>query len=244
MFLLYLRLVLLVCVTESIPGYFISQLQGRAKELENHQEALVEAEEKFRREVADHLHDNLQTRLVAVGIQLNQMKNSLEESQVQKIHAIVDEIEYIRSHDVRDFSRGISPEIERDGIEASLHRLFGRHLNVIACEIEGIEVVESFNSVEQQMNFGLYRIIEQAFMNSLIHGNASIFRVRVDADEDVIRVVISNDGKTFDVHSVKQGHGFAVIDAWMSMLGGSWSMENVRDQFSLNLEIPIPISHM
>ncbi len=241
---LYLRLVLLVSVTESIPGYLISQIQSRAKELEQHQESLVEAEEKFRKTVSDHLHDNLQTRLVAVGIQLNQLRDASNAKQSDQLRAVIDEIELIRSHDVRDFGRGISPQIQADGIESSVKRLFDQYQEVISCSLANFEVLTLNGGNSQTVELGLYRIIEQALSNALIHGRATTFDVLASNEEGTSAIRIQNNGAIFSVHSAKQGHGFAVIDSWVSKLGGSWQIFNLYGVTTIHVEWPTPISHV
>lgn len=237
-FVLYLRLVLLVSVTESIPGYLISQIQSRAKDLEQHQASLVEAEEKFRKTVSDHLHDNLQTRLVAVGLQLNQLRDASNTRQSDQLRAVIDEIELIRSHDVRDFGRGISPQIQADGFESSVKRLFNQYQGVVSCTLTNFEALKLNGDNSQTLELGLYRIIEQALSNALIHGHATTFDVIALTDEETSAIRIENNGVPFNDFLAKQGHGFAVIDSWVSKLGASWKIFNFYGVTTIQVEWP------
>jgi len=224
------RLVVLVGVTESIAGFLISQVQKRTQELESHQKSLIVSEEKFRSMVSTHLHDNLQTRLVAIGIQLNQIQGSLDDENSLKIRAVIDDIENVRAEEVRDFSKEITPNFQVDGLESSLLRLFSTYKDVISCQLHNMEVFEVHGRGQQVDSLGIYRIVEQAMLNSLAHGRATKFDVHAQSSNNEILLKISNNGISYEPHNSVEGHGFAVIDAWVTKFDGSWSISNLDNQ--------------
>jgi glucose-6-phosphate-specific signal transduction histidine kinase len=230
-----LRLIFLVAVPESIAGYLITSIQKRAKELKSHQESLVLAEEKFRSSVSRHLHDNLQTRLVAVGIQLNQIREAVDPESSRKILSIISEVESLRSSGVRDFSKSITPNIQQEGLEACVQRLLSDYEKVISCELHNISALDRDFETRDRFGLGAYRIIEQSLLNSLAHGNASKFDVYVNRLGDKLELKIANNGSLLEAHNANQGHGFAVIDAWVSKFYGTWSISNNEDRVVIEL---------
>lgn len=222
----FFRFVLLVGITESIAGFLIAQSEFRASELERHQEALVVSEEEFRQRVLVHLHDNVQSRLVVLGIQLGQFGATLPESSSAKMASLVEELESIRSQEIREFGRGISPNIESEGLVYSLNRLFSLNKAVIRCRLSGFEQLSLTKTEELKFGLGVYRIVEQALLNSILHGKASEFNVTVSRRDSGWGLEISNNGVSFDPNTSVQGHGFAVIDSWVSKLAGSWSISS------------------
>lgn len=231
----FFRLVLLVSVTESIAGYLIAQVQKRTKELESHQKSLISAEEEFRSLISSHLHDNLQTRLVAIGIQLNQIRDSLNENDSAKIMNVIEDIEDIRAQEVRDFGKGITPNFQVDNLETSLQRLFSRYKDVIDCRLHNMEVFETNGQASQTYFLGIYRIIEQALLNSLAHGTANHLEVQAQISSIELFLKISNNGILYEPHTSMQGHGFAVIDAWVTKFDGAWSISNQDEQVVIEL---------
>lgn len=231
------RLVLLVGVTESIAGFLISKAQNRAQELESHQKSLILAEENFRSLVSSHLHDNLQTRLVAIGIQLNLIRESVDEFSSAKILATIEEIEDIRSRGIRDFGKEITPNFQINTLEHSLFRLFSRYEGVITCNLHNIEVLDDDIQTNQDCALGVFRIIEQALLNSLVHGKASLLDVYADVTPDEINLKIVNNGLIYEAHDTIQGHGFAVIDAWVSRFNGSWNILNQENQVVIEVNL-------
>jgi glucose-6-phosphate-specific signal transduction histidine kinase len=233
----FFRVILLVGIAESIAGFLIAQTELRAKELERHQESLVVSEEEFRQRVLVHLHDNVQSRLVVLGIQLGQLGSKLPADSSAKMMELIEELEVIRSQEIREFGRGISPNIEAEGLAHSLNRLFGLHEAVIDCRLFGFESVPLTKAEETKIGLGLYRIVEQALLNSILHGKASAFSVTVSKAEPGWKMGISNNGAGFNPQTALQGHGFAVIDSWVSKLNGTWSISSRQNLVLLEVAI-------
>jgi glucose-6-phosphate-specific signal transduction histidine kinase len=233
--ILFLRLIIFVAIPESIAGFLIAKIQKRPMELESHQESLVLAEEKFRASVSRHLHDNLQTRLVAIGIQLNQIRNAVDEDNSRKILSIISEIETLRSSGVRDFSKSITPNIAQEGLEVCVERLLSDYENVISSNLHNIAVLDLDAQIRDHFGLGTYRIIEQALLNSLTHGKATEFEVDASCSSDEIYLKITNNGSLFEAHHAIQGHGFAVIDAWVKKFAGTWNISNYQGKVLIEL---------
>jgi signal transduction histidine kinase len=234
-FIQFLRLVFLVVVSESIVAYLIFTIQTRNYELERHQDSLLVAEEKFRNSVSSFLHDNLQARLVAVGIQLSQIRAGVNQQSASELNSVISEIERIRSSDVRDFSRRITPLSELDGLDASLQRLFDGYKNVLDCHCADFSALTVRNEDQERFDLGIYRITEQAMLNSLKHGGATRFEIKAFSDENSSTLQILNNGQKYERHSAVQGHGFAVIDAWVGNLGGTWQINNRAGQVEIEI---------
>jgi signal transduction histidine kinase len=223
---MFFRLIVLVSATESIAGFLIANIQKRSQELESHQESLVLAEENFRASVSTHLHDNLQTRLVAIGIQLNQIRDAVDDENSRKLLSVISEVENVRSNEVRDFSKSISPNIQQDGLEVCLERMLSSYKTVLSWGLHNMPAFDLDPRAREHFGLGAYRIIEQALLNSLAHGRASRFDVHFNRSEKEVKFEIVNNGQIYDTHNANQGHGFAVIDAWVHKLGGTWNISN------------------
>lgn len=232
------RMIILAGITESIAGFLIAKIQRRSAELEMHQESLLIASEKLRESVADHFHDNLQTRLVTIGIRLNKIRGSLDKASSQEMLEVIQEIETIRSAEVRDFAREISPDFRLDGLQVSLERLFARHKTVITCQISNLDSIDLEAGASQEFSTGIYRIVEQALSNSLIHGQATKFDLVFRKTKEDLILEITNNGSPLDKNHYLQGHGFAVIDAWVMKFKGSWNLANVNGLVKITISWP------
>ena len=52
---------------------------------------------------------------------------------------------------------------------------------------------------------------------------------------DKLELKIANNGSLFEAHNANQGHGFAVIDAWVNKFAGTWSVSNQEDKVVIEL---------
>jgi glucose-6-phosphate-specific signal transduction histidine kinase len=116
-------------------------------------------------------------------------------------------------------------------------QLFGLHEAVIDCRLFGFESFPLTKVEETKFGLGLYRIVEQALLNSILHGKASAFSVTVSKTEPGWKMEISNNGAGFNPQTALQGHGFAVIDSWVSKLHGNWSISSKQNQVLLEVAI-------
>ena len=242
--ILAIRLMLLISTAESIVGFLVSQISERAVALEQHQQALVDSEENFRKVIFSHLHDNVQSRLVSVGIQLEQLRSSMDADNSAKLHSISSEIEEIRASDVRDFGQSIVPQIEFEGLETSLNRLFESFDMAISASVNNIELLGEITKMNPNIGLGIYRIIEQLLLNSMLHGRAKHFTVSISEEHESLLLAFTNDGELLSDENPQSGHGFAVIDAWVTKFMGAWSLSNQSDGVQVLIRFPRPISHL
>lgn len=225
----FLRLIFLTVLTESIVGFLLFQLQNRSSELEQHQISLVTSEEKFRNSIFSHLHDKVQSRLFSAGIQLNQIKSDLDSDTAEKVEEIVAQLEKIRILDVKKTSLEIVPPILPVGLIPSFVILLKSHKPVLEANLKVVLEIPLTDAEEDHFGIGIYRIIEQALINSLIHGNATELEVVISEHKSDLFLEITNNGKILDAGHISQGHGFAVIDGWVSKFGGNWIIANKKE---------------
>ena len=240
----YMRLIFLVTVTESIVAFLIYQIQIRSLELEQHQISLVTFEEQFRSTIFNHLHDRVQSKLFSVGIQLNQIKAESDSEYEQKLEDIIAQIESIRLSDVKKTSIDIVPPVTSVGLTPSILSLLKSQQPVLNGRLSMRLATPLTDIEEDHFGIGIYRIIEQAFINSLIHGKATECEVIISENDGNLMLVLTNNGNPIDVNHLTQGHGFAVIDGWVSKLKGKWTISNEKGQVQLEARFQRVISQV
>jgi nitrate/nitrite-specific signal transduction histidine kinase len=68
---------------------------------------------------------------------------------------------------------------------------------------------------------GFYRIIEQALLNSFVHGPAQNVLVTVsNLSAGSTEISIEDDGPGTDLAKIRSGEGSAIMDSWVGILGG------------------------
>jgi glucose-6-phosphate-specific signal transduction histidine kinase len=212
--------------------------------LEQHQISLVTFEEQFRSTIFNHLHDRVQSKLFSIGIQLNQIKSESDSEYHQKFEDIIAQLESIRLSDVKKTIIDVVPPLTSVGLTPSILRLLKSQKPVLNGKLYMRLATPLTDIEEDQFGIGIYRIIEQAFINSLIHGRATECEVTISEDVENLMLVITNNGNPIDVNHQTQGHGFAVIDGWVSKLKGKWTISNEKGQVQLEARFQRLISQV
>lgn len=228
-FAAFVRVVVSLLMFNAILGWFGQRLRGEVQRAEEalqlaqeQQRLLVAADEATRRQVAEHLHDRIQAALVLVGLQMKQVAELSEPATGDRLRSIADELEYIRGKQLHDVINGLSPEYSLVGLDeavAGLSRRYGRALKVTRSLDPAITAMVE---ADQSWTEAVYRITEQALLNSARHGAATKATVRLDRAKGVVSLVIEDDGSGLP-DAITPGLGTAITEAWVGQTRGRWS---------------------
>jgi glucose-6-phosphate-specific signal transduction histidine kinase len=215
---------LVVGIFESKFHRIIEAKESLVVELSHQRELLIQADEKTRDSVAQFLHNTVQSSLVVLGTQLNDLAlkgKSVESSQVR---SIVLELERVRAIDVRQASRLLTPTITGLTLEQILQPLVDYYSPVMSVklEISDLPVAET-----SRVALGIYRVTEQAILNARIHGHAQSVIVTVETSEldEFLILQVENDGDAPRQNYVPTlGFGLTVTETWVSKFEGTWSL--------------------
>ncbi len=201
-------------------------------------QAAVDAQEKERADIGKELHDNISQMLTSTKLFLDILKNKqpddLLERSVNNINAIIKE--------VRSLSRSLVPSSISDlGLVASLHDLLEniRAANVI--DVEFYPASEEEMPLSPNSKLTLYRIAQEQINNIVRHSGATQVFVELYPEEEVIEMVISDNGKGFDPLSVKPGMGLKNIRSRSELLNGRSEIITSPGK-GCKLKVVIPIS--
>ena len=186
--------------------------------LESDREELVNSGEELRRQTAQFLHDRVQSDLMVIGMNLKSVigKSSPEVDAVLNKSSHL--LERIRTSDIRNLVQILAPNFEIGGLNGALKQLNSQYLKIMDVSINTDDAVED---LEPQQLLGIFRIVEQTLLNSLIHGPADKAWVVIKhSGEKQIILKIEDNGPGVDLNTVKFGVGSAVIDSWVSILKG------------------------
>jgi signal transduction histidine kinase len=96
----------------------------------------------------------------------------------------------------------------------------------------------------QEIETTLYRVVQEALTNVVRHARASHVDVVLERREDVMLVIVEDDGKGFDLSLVKrEGHlGLLGIQERAEMLGGTLTVES-KPGSGTTLFVEVPYAH-
>jgi len=186
--------------------------------LESDREELVNSGEELRKQTSQFLHDRVQSDLMVVAMNLK----SVSGKSSSEVDGVLDDagrlLERIRTSDIRNLVQILSPNFEVGGLSEALEQLNSQYLKIMNISMN-IEIEPE--KLEPKQLLGIFRIVEQALLNSLIHGpaeKASVEIKRRGAKE--LSLMIEDNGPGVVLDSIKFGVGSAVIDSWVSILKG------------------------
>lgn len=215
-------------------------LRESRNELQRLSGLLVTIQEDERRRIAMDLHDGL-------GQSLSLIKLSIESAVRQLAAGATDEVgESLQQliprvkealAEVRRVSTELRPSILDDlGILPTLSWFF-REFEA-ACG--DIAVEKAFNLAEHEvpvtLKITLYRILQEALNNIVKHAGADRMRVSLERIDDVLHLLIEDNGCGFDPASIKyvegQGRGLGLLSMKerASFSGGTYHLESIPGQ--------------
>ena len=200
---------------------------------------LLESEERVRGQVAAYLHDRVQTDLVSIGLRIRAAVSPGPREMVSEVDAALAALERVRSDEVRSASRQLSPNLGNIALHAALRELADSYLPGMTVTISvSPEAAERLKGQVTRAT-GIYRICEQALLNSAIHGHANECSIRVALDaHDAYLLEVRDNGVGLGRAPVVAGIGSTVIAAWVESLQGEWSLDSAPIGVTLTAVIP------
>ena len=195
------------------------------RQLKTDREELLNLDEDIRRQTSQFLHDRVQSDLMIVGIELKSIsgKSSAEVNEV--IELAIARLENSRGKDLRSLIQTLSPNFETAGLKGSLEVLIRPYESSTSISVEIDSQTEKLDS---QYLLGIYRIIEQALLNSFVHGPAKKVLVVVSTSAaGATEISVADDGPGADLATVQSGIGSAIIDSWIGILEGKKTVDTV-----------------
>lgn len=212
----------------------------RLAALQESRRRIVEAQEELRKEIAGELHGPVQTRLLMLQRQLEQVAKGLNGSPgdgEQTLAEIARQVDDIRENQIRRISHRLHPSIISVGLAAGLRSLRDDVERAIPIELEiGPEVAEmeaaGVSAIPEEVRLGLYRVAEEAMSNVVKHAKATraVIRLRADTQKKTMVLSIEDDGQGFVAHGSTRGLGFTTIDDYLGAIGGTYVLETAPGQ--------------
>lgn len=233
-----IRVIVVLLIVHSLLGRFAERYENARlsaetalQEVRRQQALVIDADEKSRREVATFLHDRVQAGLLVIAMRLRAAANNLE-THNEALETAIKELEQLRSDDVRGASRRLSPDFASVGLDAALADLAASWKEAMSVSIhfDGEAHARLHEEPDNRYVTAIYRIVEQALLNAAAHGKATVVEISVICNSH-LQVTVSDNGAGLP-DSYEPGAGSAIIDAWVSSLRGSWSLE-ANDQRTL-----------
>ena len=187
-------------------------------QLKADREDLINLDEEIRSQSARFLHDRFQSDLVLAAMKLKSVSTSSSEEVNEVITKVITRLENSRGKDLKNIIQILSPNFESGGLEGSLEALIQQHESDTQISLQ---IDDASENLSAQQLLGVYRIIEQALLNTIVHGPAKQVEIAISVSSTgTVEVSISDDGPGAEIGKSKPGVGSAIIDSWVGILNG------------------------
>ena len=211
--------------------------------------ALELEEIRVRRQVAEGLHGTVQQRLLLVDARLAGVQEAVGDLAPQAARDRAwarEELAVSRERDVRQMSRLLYPERLEMGLVPAVRALLGRLPATIATRLQ---VADALRQVDDPSVAGItvadrllaVRVVEEAVSNALKHGPPDLVEVRLDLEDDVLRIVVLNDGDRYDPPAEPDpASGTSRLRQRLHLAGGELRVE-AREPTGARVEAVLPL---
>ncbi len=195
---------------------------------------LIETEEALKRIAAQQLHDQVGQNLTALSLNLTFVQSQVQEMKrvtldkrlTDSIHLIEETMEQTRNI-MTDLK---PPALDDFGLHAALHWSIARFTErtSIPVEYSGRDLTRR---LQLNVEYALFRMVQEVLHNVVKHARASMVRVVLLENGDLVRLSIHDNGIGFDSGRVAgrkkvDEFGLTSIDERMKALGGSFRIDS------------------
>ena len=225
------------------------QLEGKARKEEGTFEKIrsLEIQEEERKRISRDLHDttvqNLTTLVhktefcsklmdkdvVRAKQEMELMKETLRKA-IDELRAIIYQLRPMSIDDI-----GLVATIQRVAKQNNIeNKSFKIKVKVLNDEIQTIPVV----------NITLFRVIQEAYLNTKKYSNATEFTITIIYEEDIMQIILKDNGIGFNVNELdekKKNHfGLSIMKERIELLSGSLYIKSAEDK-GTEIQIQVPI---
>ncbi|MGD2079523.1 MAG: PAS domain S-box protein [Nitrospirota bacterium] len=203
------------------------------------------AEEKERRRLATDLHDHIGQTLAIIKIRMGALREQLGLSSLAQLDSIRGLLDQTISS-TKSLTFQLSPPTLYDvGLEATLEWL-GEQVQ----QEHGMEFIfyddEKEKPVDWDVSVLMFQAVRELVMNVVKHSDASKLGISISGNNNLLQVVVEDDGKGFDPASIgNASFGLFSVRERLNRFGGTMETDSKRGRGTIIiLTAPIRIPRM
>lgn len=202
--------------------------------------AILQAQDKERKRIAQDLHDNLGSILVTLNMYADILVQKQTAEEKNDLADKISKLALQANEETRNVSHSLdSGTLQHFGLKTALIDL----VDAIK-EAKSIEVnleIELHKIENGAISLNLYRIIQELFNNTLKHANASIITIELtQSKENHLSLIYEDNGIGFNLNEVmKKGMGLTNLKTRVENMNGELTIDAVMGKgatFIIELE--------
>ena len=197
--------------------------------------ASIEGQDEERKRIAQELHDSIGGNLAGIKLQLASVDNN---EALGGISSQLDETYQL----VRDISHTLIPKKFRQNEFVQLVEEYVKSIsNTGKIEVDfHPHPEEKINTLEDNIQMELFKIIQELMTNTLKHANAKRAGINLNCFDDSITLLFEDNGVGFDTSKNADGIGYQNLKNRANKLNGELHVDSAPNRGTVvSLEIPL-----
>lgn len=226
-------------------AYLIEQRESKIRFEDEITKSKLEIQEQALQNISWEIHDNVGQLLSVAKMQINILQMELPEIQQNKIIE-VGEIVGKSLQELRGLAKSLNPEtIKNKGLIASVTHEINRfnRLNFVNA---ALTVSANSYNLSNEKEIILFRILQEAFNNTLKHSKAKILTVKLNYGPTGLEIIAEDDGVGFDVNNManRDGIGLHNMESRTKLIGATFEIKSTENKGTkLTINCPKDSSH-
>jgi signal transduction histidine kinase len=216
----------------------LRQREQKIAELSAH---LLRVQEEERKRISRELHDETGQALMVIRLYLGMMESSMTarsaRAKIRETVAVVDRT----IEGIRRIIGKLSPLVLQElGLVAAI-RKEAKHLAKTTGVKARVLIAEDVGRLAPGAEQAIYRVVQEALHNVAKHAQARSVSVQVTREQELVHVVVEDDGIGIQGRSNPRNHSFGLagIKERIAMLGGTSRVVSAKGK-GTRIEISVP----
>jgi signal transduction histidine kinase len=242
---MWLLIVSIVLIIASILVYVIINQRNKNKELEfiqqqqetneeiynlmlSQHENIEEARALEKKRISQELHDGVLGRLFGARLSLDSLNMGTTNDAINTRSKYIDELKTIEN-DIRKVSHALNTDfVSGSGFVDIINTLIENQTAVykLKHKIEHDGVI-NWDNISNKSKIHTYRIVQETLHNIHKHANAKSVKISFKLKNNVICLVVKDDGSGFDAQKIKTGIGLKNINSRIKEINGMLDIKSV-----------------
>ena len=202
--------------------------------------AIIDTQEKERRRLAKDLHDSLSQQLSAIKFYISStaelVANPEQKANLMKSNEALTEV----MADMRNICFNLMPKtLEEFGLVKAVKEFCNQFLYKKAQLL--LKENNTLPELPYALKIDLYRVIQEFISNAINHGRADIINITFDYRKQILKTVLTDNGKGFDISLSAMGMGLKNVSSRIKSHNGSLVLKSVVGK-GTTYKITIPLN--
>ena len=231
LFILSILTLTIVFIIKSRKKFFEKEIEKKNLEIEFQKQntlSIIEAQENERKRIAQDLHDDVSSKLIALSLNIHLLKSKkTPDSDKEAIFSTLESINATAIETSRKIAHNLYPPIlEKFGLNEAIQEIVEEFNTSKQINIKYKSEVDLSN-LEKDNQLHIFRIMQELINNSIKHGKASEINIlfKNENNYNVISYQDNGVGLIKEKFNKNKGLGFINIESRINAINGTYSID-------------------